>query len=165
MGFDFTDRPDYQRVELMRQVYHDADAQSVLTFLNFRSCYQAVAGYYQQVLDQLDLSESRFLILMFLYHNQPQALSVTTLAVKLGATKATTSKLVQAMIKKGMLEKISSTTDKRSSMIRMTAVGSELLDQFLPVNYQAVNRLFAQLTHDEEIELNRLLEKLLSGTQ
>ncbi|MBF5066863.1 MarR family transcriptional regulator, partial [Salmonella enterica subsp. enterica serovar Istanbul] len=77
MSFDFTDRPDAHRLELMRKAYPDVDTQSVLTFLNFRACFRAVAADYQRVLDRFGLTESRFLILMFLYHNQPQALGIT----------------------------------------------------------------------------------------
>lgn len=165
MNFDFTDRPDEHRLDLMRKVYPDVDTQSVLTFLNFRTCFRAVANDYQQVLDQFGLSESRFLILMFLYHQQPQALSITVLAEKLGATKATTSKLVRGMVASGLVEKTTTAADKRASLIQMTTEGATLLDRFLPVNYQTVNRLFANLTHDEQIQLNRLLDKLLLGTK
>ena len=102
---------------------------------------------------------------MFLYHQQPQALSITVLAEKLGATKATTSKLVRGMVASGLVEKTTTAADKRASLIRMTTEGATLLDRFLPVNYQTVNRLFANLTHDEQIQLNRLLDKLLLGTK
>ena len=165
MNFDFTDRPDEHRLDLMRKVYPDVDTQSVLTFLNFRTCFRAVANDYQQVLDQFGLSESRFLILMFLYHQQPQALSIPVLAEKLGATKATTSKLVRGMVASGLVEKTTTAADKRASLIQMTTEGATLLDRFLPVNYQTVNRLFANLTHDEQIQLNRLLDKLLLGVK
>ncbi|KLI76015.1 MULTISPECIES: MarR family winged helix-turn-helix transcriptional regulator [Lacticaseibacillus] len=165
MSFDFTDRPDAHRLELMRKAYPDVDTQSVLTFLNFRACFRAVAADYQRVLDRFGLSESRFLILMFLYHNQPQALGITTLATKLGATKATTSKLVGGMVKSGLVEKVSTAADKRATLIQMTHAGAELLDRFLPVNYQAVNHLFRHLTHDEQVQLNHLLDKLLPDAQ
>ena len=124
MNFDFTDRPDEHRLDLMRKVYPDVDTQSVLTFLNFRTCFRAVANDYQQVLE-----------------------------------------LVRGMVASGLVEKTTTAADKRASLIRMTTEGATLLDRFLPVNYQTVNRLFANLTHDEQIQLNRLLDKLLLGTK
>lgn len=160
--YPLKDRPDAARLELMHQQYLDVNPEAVLTYLNLRQAYHTVADQYEAVLNQYGLSESRFMILMFLYHAQPNGLSPTVLADKLGATKATTSKLIRGMVNSHLLIKRPVASDKRSSVIVMTAAGLDILHRFLPVNYQTVNHLLVNLSSKERAQLNHLLEKLLN---
>ncbi|GAF41897.1 marr family transcriptional regulator [Agrilactobacillus composti DSM 18527 = JCM 14202] len=164
-NFDAYERPDAQRVDLMRHEYKDADPETVLTFINFQHCYRTVENFYEQVLAQYGLSESRFIILMFLYHNQDTGLSPSDLAGKLGTSKVTVSKLIRGLLVDQLIEKAPVPRDKRSFVVRITAKGLQLLTRFLPVNFQTVNHLFANLTSAEQKQLNVLLNKLLLGTK
>ncbi len=87
------------------------------------------------------------------------------LAEKLGATRATVSKLLRGLVDQKRVNKQPSTTDKRATLIGLTAEGERALLDFLPHNFSAVQNLFGELSSDELSTLSQLLEKISNGTQ
>ena len=113
-NFTFVDRPDNQRLQLMKDVYSELNSDIVKLFIDFQWTYRNMQSQYDYALDKSDLSESRFIILMFLYQAPNQTLLPSVISEKLGAARATVSKLLKAMEMKGWISKSTSTTDKRS---------------------------------------------------
>ncbi|MFD1433108.1 MarR family winged helix-turn-helix transcriptional regulator [Lacticaseibacillus yichunensis] len=159
---NFRDRPDAERLRVIRSQYADANIKTVQTFLDLQFVYRDVQAKYEQVLSDYDLSESRFILLMFLAH-APQGLPVSALAEKLGVTKATTSKLLDRMTTGGFVEKIADSQDKRAVVIRLTPSGRACLSRFLPVNFQTINSLLGRLSADEQGQLDLLLTKMIAS--
>lgn len=58
-----------------------------------------------------------------------------------------------------------STTDKRATLIGLTAEGERVLLDFLPHNFSAVQNLFGELSSDELSTLSQSLEKINTGIQ
>lgn len=104
-NFSFVDRPSNQRTQLMNDV-SEQDAMITELFLDFQWTYRNMQRVYDDILDQNDLTESRFIILMFLKRAPKQELLPSVIAHKLRATRATVSKLLKAMEQKAGLLKI-----------------------------------------------------------
>ncbi|GAY73334.1 MarR family winged helix-turn-helix transcriptional regulator [Lentilactobacillus kosonis] len=159
--YDFSDVPSIERIKEMNQQVANSEPDNVLSFITFQRVYSEIDGAYADLLQDHHLSESRFLILMFLRRAGDNGLSPSLIAQKLSSTKATASKLIRGMVADGMIVKLASEIDQRSSIIRITDHGDELLDHFLPANFDFVNRLFSRLTNDEQFQFSYLLQKLL----
>ncbi|MBC1972489.1 MarR family transcriptional regulator [Listeria welshimeri] len=162
-NFSFVDSPSNQRIQLMNDV-SEQDAMITELFLDFQWTYRNMQRVYDDILDQNDLTESRFIILMFLKRAPKQELLPSVIAHKLGATRATVSKLLKAMEQKGWITKNPSTSDKRSTSVKLTEEGMRVLDNFLPINFQTVHLLFESLTQDEMKQFSYLLKKIKQGT-
>ncbi|MBC2331039.1 MarR family winged helix-turn-helix transcriptional regulator [Listeria swaminathanii] len=162
-NFSFVDRPDNQRIQLMNDV-SEQDAIITELFLDFQWTYRNMQKVYDDVLDKNNLSESRFIILMFLKRAPNHELLPSLIAEKLGATRATVSKMLKAMEQKGWITKKTSISDKRSITIKLTEAGMHILENFLPINFQTVHLLFDQLTQDEMKQFSYLLGKIKQGT-
>jgi MarR family transcriptional regulator, negative regulator of the multidrug operon emrRAB len=163
--FTFVDRPDNQRLQLMKKVYPELNSDIVRLFIDFQWTYRNMQKAYDYVLDKNGLSESRFIILMFLYQAPSQTLMPSVISEKLGATRATVSKLLKGMEVKGWISKSSSTTDKRSFSVQLTQDGNLVLEEFLPENFNIVNVLFNSLNSEEMQQLSYLLKKIKDNTQ
>lgn len=164
--FSFHDRPDNQRVQLMLdKTGSSADAKQTLTFLDFQWTFRTMQATYEQLLDQYQLSESKFIILMFLENEADHTLLPSELATKLGSTRATISKLLVGLQKRGWVKKQHLQDDKRTIAIHLTAAGSSVLAQFLPANFKAVAAIFKTFTAQEQQHFIRLLDKIKQGTQ
>jgi len=159
--YDFSDVPSIQRIKEMNQQVANSEPDNVLSFITFQQVYSEIDKAYSDLLQSHHLSESRFLILMFLRRAGDHGLSPSMIAQKLSSTKATASKLIRGMAGDNMIEKLASPIDQRSSVVRITQYGNELLDDFLPANFNFVNELFSRLTNDEQIMFSQLLQKLL----
>ena len=164
-NFTFVDRPDNQRLQLMKDVYSELNSDIVKLFIDFQWTYRNMQKQYDYALDKNDLSESRFIILMFLYQAPNQTLLPSVISEKLGATRATVSKLLKAMEMKGWISKSTSTTDKRSLTIQLTETGNHVLEKFLPENFSIVNDLLGNLSSEEIQQLSSLLTKINDSTQ
>lgn len=129
--FSFRDRPDKQRVQLtLGKASSSADAEQVLAFLDFQWTFRTMQATYEQLLDQYQLSESKFIILMLLENETDHTLLPSELATKLGSARATVSKLLVGLQKRGWVEKQHPQDDKRTVAIHLTAAGSSVLTQF-----------------------------------
>ncbi|MDN6214169.1 MAG: MarR family transcriptional regulator, partial [Lactiplantibacillus plantarum] len=103
--FSFRDRPDKQRVQLtLGKASSSADAEQVLAFLDFQWTFRTMQATYEQLLDQYQLSESKFIILMLLENETDHTLLPSELATKLGSARATVSKLLVGLQKRGWVE-------------------------------------------------------------
>ncbi|EAE8346447.1 MarR family transcriptional regulator [Listeria monocytogenes] len=162
-NFSFVDRPDNQRIQLMNDV-SEQDAIITELFLDFQWTYRNMQKVYDDVLDKNNLSESRFIILMFLKRAPNNELLPSVIAEKLGATRATVSKMLKAMERKSWITKKPSISDKRSITVKLTEAGMHILENFLPMNFQTVHLLFDQFTQDEMKQFSYLLGKIKQGT-
>lgn len=164
-NFTFIDRPDNQRLQLMKNVYSEVNSDIVKLFIDFQWTYRNMQKQYDYILDKNDLSESRFIILMFLYQAPNQTLLPSVISEKLGATRATVSKLLKGMEMKGWILKSTSTTDKRSLSVQLTETGNYVLEKFLPGNFSIVNDLLGSLSNEEIQLLSNLLKKINDSTK
>ncbi|MFC6177219.1 MarR family winged helix-turn-helix transcriptional regulator [Companilactobacillus huachuanensis] len=162
-NFDFNDRPDAARISLVAG--SSGEAELSVLFLNFQWAYREMQRQYDQILANSDLTESKFIILMFLGQANQKQLSPSEIADKLGATRATVTKLLKGLVAKKWVQRLASDTDKRSAMIQLTELGQRTVTQFLPHNFSAVQTIMGALSTDEVTQLNKLLKKVNQGTQ
>lgn len=163
--YDFNDRPSRERVNTLKTEFSNVNSDLVVSFINFQWTYREMQRQYDNLLMQYGLSESKFLILMFLRQAESQQLLPSVLAEKLGAARPTVSKLLSGLIKQELIQKVENLDDKRSSLIRLTAVGNEILQAFLPHNFETAQTIFEDFSSDELAQLEVLLGKINSGSQ
>ncbi|WP_231952064.1 MarR family winged helix-turn-helix transcriptional regulator [Pediococcus claussenii] len=152
----------------MRTLDHEfpsVDPTKVALFLDIQWTYREMQSQYDAILADHQLSESKFIILMFLRQAPNQQLTPSEIASKLGATKATVTKLLNRMNEKGLIEKLHSSSDKRSLNIKLTAMGQSKLSEFLPFNFGSVDTLMEDLSADEVNQFSMLLDKIKTGTK
>ena len=91
-------------------------------------------------------------------------MSIGTLAQHLGVTDATTSIMISRMLKESqpLVERSTSTLDRRAVMVRITARGEQVLASVLPEHYRKVLAFSETLTQAEQLLLVGLLKKLIA---
>lgn len=165
--YKFVDRPDLNRMTKSAGRYdisEDSTARSKV-FLDFLFSNREMIKAYDRFLDQYDLSESRFIILMFLLQAPNKTLAPSEIVQKLGATKATVSKMLKVMENKEWVEKTPSTIDKRSVAIKLTKTGEKLINQFYPQNFKAVGQIMSELDESDLQSLTKIITKINKGIQ
>ncbi|KRM71818.1 transcriptional regulator [Lacticaseibacillus brantae DSM 23927] len=161
----FNDRPDVNRIAETAAAAANVDPATAALYIDLQWTYLEMQKQYEAVLADYDLSESRFLIMMFLTHATDWSLTPSDIADKLGSTRATASKLIKALEQKAWVRKLTSPTDKRSSQIQLTEEGNAALERFLPHNFEVIKRMMRHLTADDFKTFTALLNKLKLGTQ
>ena len=106
-----------------------------------------------------DITIAQYNILRILRGQHPNPLSVNLLKERMLDKMSDTSRLVERLRIKGLLERKTCKQDRRKSDVKITDKGLELLSTLEPINMQIENTL-QTLNNDEAKTLNNLLDKI-----
>ncbi len=103
-----------------------------------------------------------FRILMLLSQNQ-EPLTMSELSTELEVPMSTATRIVDGLVKGGMLERINDLKDRRVVRVRMSQNGQELYEAGMAHSQQRVTRLLKDFTPEEQAQLLKLMTKLFEA--
>jgi DNA-binding MarR family transcriptional regulator len=83
------------------------------------------------------------------------------LSKRLGLDKSTLSRTIDGMVNSGLVERISHPTDRRFTLLTLTATGQEVADRINQSNDNYYNRVFENIETDSHDEVIKNFEKLV----
>jgi DNA-binding MarR family transcriptional regulator len=127
--------------------------------------HAAIVGRLQEALAQGDFPPLPWYEVLATVAEAPeQRLKMGELAESLVITRGGLTKLVDRLVKAGLLERTFCETDRRVSYATLMPAGAELLDEMRPVVIAELKIAFAaQLSVDEANELRETLERVRSS--
>lgn len=127
--------------------------------------HAAVSGRLQEVLTAAELPPlAWFEVLATLDRAPEQRLKMGDLAEALVITRGGLTKLVDRLIKAGLLERTFCETDRRVSYATLLPAGSELLEEMRPlVRAELASAFSANLSVEQAEELRSMLEQVRSS--
>lgn len=99
-------------------------------------------------------------LILNLLHDQPD-LSQKEIASLLFKDNAAMTRMIEGMVKKGMLDKSAHPEDKRRSSITLTVKGKQTLKNIIPVILSNRNTALQGISEEEIALLVRLLQKII----
>jgi DNA-binding MarR family transcriptional regulator len=118
---------------------------------------------FERFLSQIGLSQGRFLTLIVMNRTPSEAINPSTLADKLGVTRATMTGLLDGLRKQGLIERQIHPEDRRKVGVLLTDSGHRTLDKILPDYYRRFAKLTTYLDEGERQTLISLLKKVNQG--
>ena len=109
------------------------------------------------------MSQGRFLTLIVMNRTPAEEINPSTLAQKLGVTRATITGLLNGLEKEGLIERRAHAGDRRKVGVLLTANGRRILDNILPDYYRHFAKLTVYLDEGERQTLISLLKKVNQG--
>ena len=143
--------------------YPEIEPDALLAIMCFIRTGADVSECFERFLNKHGLSHGRFAILMYLNRQPDKPVNQTHLAEAYGVTKATITGLIDGLERDTMVERLADPTDRRASLVRLTATSRKFLDEFLPAHFRGVSELMAGLDAAERAELIRLAGKIRDG--
>jgi len=125
------------------------------------ACSREVIKKYTPLLDKLDLTYTQYITMMLLWEHQ--TMTVKELGKKLYLDSGTLTPLLKKLEAKGYLTRQRSKKDERNLIITITKEGMNLRDKAIDVPQRLSSCV--NLSHEEGVELYRLLYKLLNNNQ
>ncbi len=130
--------------------------------LNVLFTHNYLMGKMTDVFKQFDTTMQQYNVLRILRGQYPRPATVNLIKERMVEKMSDTSRIVERLRIKGLIQRDLGKTDKRSVEITITEKGLELLDRMQsPVD--DMDRFLGALTDSEAYELNRLLEKVRMG--
>lgn len=120
--------------------------------------FQVVSDRVREALAAFKITPAQFGVLRRLGNDE--VVSLTELAHRLGCTNANVTRLIENMVKAGLVEKLQHPSDQRIAPIRLTARGAEVRDDAGAAYSRAVGAFVSQLGEEERSALLTLRSRL-----
>lgn len=111
-------------------------------------------------LKQYALSIQQFKVLRSLRELKGEAANLQTLQTEMVSKSSNTTRLVEKLRLKGLITRFQSEENRRKVEIRITEAGLNLLAEIDSTHTEFENSIVSNLTNNEIIALNQLLEKI-----
>jgi DNA-binding MarR family transcriptional regulator len=128
----------------------------------FSRTAKVLVRHFDERLGEHGVSTPRSRLVVQVARSQPVRL--TELALAVGIAQGTASSLVEALVRDGLLERQTSADDRRSVLLRVTAEGAALAEEWTAGYEAAAEELFEPLTHQQMSTLVDIL-RVLGGHQ
>ncbi|WP_016912263.1 MarR family winged helix-turn-helix transcriptional regulator [Mammaliicoccus vitulinus] len=163
--FYLIDSPSVEKLKKLKDEYSNLDITSVLLYLELQKAYKKMKLNHDVLLQNFDLSESKFTIMMLLSHEKDMLLSPSELSKKIGSKKSTITGVLKGLEKKEFVKRIVLPHDKRTNYVQLTDFGLEKLNEFLPHNYKIVSKIFDVFSVEEKEQFYELANKLKNNLE
>jgi DNA-binding MarR family transcriptional regulator len=127
--------------------------------INLTYTYSRIAAEIETLLSPFGITVQQFNILRILRGQTPHSATVTLIRQRLVDKNADVSRLIDRLLKKGLLTRDICPKDRRRVDIRITKHGLDLLEK-IDREEDKFDAVCSGLTVEEARELNRLLDKL-----
>jgi DNA-binding MarR family transcriptional regulator len=161
--FLLREHPNQECLAQLMVRYPQIEPDAMLAVMQFIRTGADVSECFERFLNKHGLSQGRFAILMYLNRQPDTPVNQTHLAEAYGVTKATVTGLIDGLERDGLVERLADPTDRRASLVRLTAASRKFLDEFLPAHFSGVSELMAGLDAAERAEVIRLAGKIREG--
>lgn len=122
-----------------------------------------VSASFARRLEKLDISVSEWVVLRQLY--DAQTVSPTVLGESIGMTKAPVSRLVERLVRKGLIERKASRDDGRAQQIRLSAGGQQLVPKLAAIADQNDAAFFGELPENTRTALIAIMRQVVAQSQ
>lgn len=134
------------------------DLATLKTYVKMARATDTVTAATHRHLAKENLTISQFGVLEALYHLG--AMCQKDVAKKILKTTANITTVIDNLEKRGLVERVRSTEDRRYISLHITAEGAELIERIFPRHLQGIVESFKVLTAEEQTQLAHLCKKL-----
>ncbi|MQL62886.1 winged helix-turn-helix transcriptional regulator [Streptomyces vinaceus] len=124
----------------------------------FSRTAKVLVRHFNERLGEHGVSTPRSRLVVEVARSQP--IRLTELALAVGIAQGTASSLVEALVRDGLLERHASAGDRRSVLLRVTAEGAALAEEWTAGYEAAAEELFEPLTGQQLSTLVEILRIL-----
>ncbi|MEU4684891.1 MarR family winged helix-turn-helix transcriptional regulator [Streptomyces xinghaiensis] len=124
----------------------------------FSRTAKVLVRHFNERLGEHGVSTPRSRLVVEVARSQP--IRLTELALAVGIAQGTASSLVEALVRDGLLERHASADDRRSVLLRVTAEGAALAEEWTAGYEAAAEELFEPLTGQQLSALVEILRIL-----
>lgn len=118
--------------------------------------------YSNQILSPYDLTNTQYKILMMLFHYPNKEIRQIDIEKKFSLTNPTVTGIIKNLEKKGLVERIINSNDKRSKIVKVTKLAISKQKEIEEIGESLEKKISSELTEEEYVMLSNLLLKVLA---
>ncbi len=157
------DLPTQEVLERFAERYPAADVTAIASFLMLLRVATDLSVALDACLTKHDLLQGRWWVLILLMREADLTSQPSVLAEKLGVTRATMTGLLDGLEQGGLVQRVSSSQDRRSVQIKLTTAGQAKLDAVMPDYYTRLRLCMQGLSESQRSDLQNILGVIDDG--
>lgn len=154
------DVPSREKLKEHASRFGYEDINFIYTMLHFISVGTKMRASAENFFARFQLSTGRFMILTQMMLNPEKGLHPSTLADRLGVSRATITGLLDKLEQDGLIKRAQSAQDKRSVVIHITQAGRNKLEQIMPIRLKQVACIMSSFSDAELTQFNQFLTEV-----
>lgn len=119
-----------------------------------------ISAAYDRLLRPHGLTEADFRVLAALFSQVDGSASPSDLCATIAHSPANMTRVSDALVERGLITRVSSEQDRRRMVLQITAKGTALLHEFLPVTWGLARDACACLSHEEVRHVTAQLKRM-----
>lgn len=144
--------------ELKQSVFKSEHHKAMINiFFTNNYLIDRTAGFYKK----FDITRQQYNVLRILRGKHPAPATINIIRERMLDKMSDASRIVERLRLKGLVERIQSESDRRAVSVSISESGLALLSETDP-HIQEFPKLLQNLSEDEVVELNKLLDKIRS---
>lgn len=133
-------------------------ALALSTWVELMKAFNRIRALELTLIEANGLTIGQFGLLELLYHRGEQSIGAATKLVM--STPGNMTVVVKNLSKRGLITTHQNPSDKRSSTLRITQEGANIMDGLFPEHSMRIRTFMSGLSVDEQKETQKLLRKL-----
>jgi MarR family transcriptional regulator, negative regulator of the multidrug operon emrRAB len=155
--------PTEQRLAITCRRYPKFPRRSGTRVRLIKHIYKMLHDEANAVLKPYGINHPEYNLLMMMYGTASGMMSPSELADAAGEKSANITRLTDHLSDKGLIARAASVEDRRKIELSLTKAGQALIESFLPGICELLDRQGHNLTAAEQVTLEKLLKKMLTG--
>jgi MarR family transcriptional repressor of emrRAB len=119
-----------------------------------------MAARFEQQIKPFGLAEAEFRVLTTLFSQPDGVAHPSDLCARASQSPANMSRISDALVSRGLITRVSSVSDRRRMVLRITPKGEEFVRQLLPKLHAPLRRMLKNFPEIEQRELAAQLKRL-----
>lgn len=148
------------RMRRHSEKYAEFHWPSVELLVNLIYTCDVIQTHMARKIETHGLSLGAFNALMILSRREGEGYPMHELGELLLVSRANITGLVDCLERRGLVERVSPTEDRRVRLVRLTKAGQKLLESILPGHYSRVREMFQGVSNKDKAVLSKLLTTL-----
>ena len=146
-----------QAIEKLVKYVPDAPVEEIKLVRLLHSVGYVLDHGFCQSLKPLDLNQSEWLTLLFLFSEEKKYFAPSELAKSLNCSRTNATRLIEALRKREFVHCVANSSDRRKIQVCFSSTGRAFIEQHLPDQFDNVKKQFNEIFTSDEMEQMRLL--------
>lgn len=152
------------RIDNIARRHPDAPAREIILTRLYYETFKAMNENQNRKLSEFGLNTTLWMALMLIYSTPGNAINPGELSSAMIASKTNVTRLSDELVKKGWVERVANSSDRRKLSLCLTAAGGELVQKILPTQMAFHRGLWQDFSATELEQFESVLRKILAKT-